>query len=91
MAVQNPISKSPREGSQKQGVARSKLRDIIVMGGSAGAIEVIAQILSGLPADISAAIFVVVHIGPDAPNYLGRKNTFVVLVGILRGGLSAAR
>src|SRR6476469_4076380 len=36
-------------------------RDIVVMGGSAGSIEVMADILSGLPPDFPGSIFVVVH------------------------------
>jgi two-component system chemotaxis response regulator CheB len=48
----------------------SGFRDIIVIGGSAGAIEVIGQILTDLPADLGAAVFVVVHTGHDSPNYL---------------------
>ena len=45
-------------------------RDIIVIGGSAGGIEVIKEIVSGLPADLPAAVFVVVHISPSSPSVL---------------------
>jgi two-component system chemotaxis response regulator CheB len=38
-------------------------RDIIVIGGSAGALEALRALLSNLPADLPAAIFVVVHVG----------------------------
>ncbi|MBB4381752.1 two-component system chemotaxis response regulator CheB [Bradyrhizobium sp. CIR48] len=37
-------------------------RDIIVIGGSAGATQPLKQILSRLPADLPAAIFIVLHI-----------------------------
>ncbi|QOG23791.1 MULTISPECIES: chemotaxis protein CheB [Bradyrhizobium] len=37
-------------------------RDIIVIGGSAGATQPLKQILGGLPADLPAAVFVVLHI-----------------------------
>lgn len=37
-------------------------RDIIVIGGSAGATAPLKQILGGLPADLAAAVFVVLHI-----------------------------
>ncbi|MFB6419808.1 MULTISPECIES: chemotaxis protein CheB [Bradyrhizobium] len=37
-------------------------RDIIVIGGSAGATQPLKQILSRLPADLPAAVFVVLHI-----------------------------
>lgn len=37
-------------------------RDIIVIGGSAGATQPLKQILGGLPADLPAAVFIVLHI-----------------------------
>src|SRR6185437_3537496 len=37
-------------------------RDIIVIGGSSGASVPLKEVLSGLPADVPAAIFVVLHI-----------------------------
>src|SRR5262245_31980524 len=37
-------------------------RDIIVIGGSAGATAPLKQILGRLPADLPAAIFIVLHI-----------------------------
>jgi two-component system chemotaxis response regulator CheB len=37
-------------------------RDIVVIGGSSGASAPLKEILSGLPADVPAAIFVVLHI-----------------------------
>jgi len=49
--------------------ARAK-RDIIVIGGSAGAIEGVAQILRSLPANLPAAIFVVIHVSPSGPSLL---------------------
>lgn len=36
-------------------------RDIIVIGGSAGAVEALTELMSALPADLDAAIFVTVH------------------------------
>lgn len=45
-------------------------RDIIVIGGSAGAIEVLRRIFAALPGDLPAAVFVVVHIPPEAPSLL---------------------
>jgi len=47
-------------------------RDIIVMGGSAGAVEGMAQIVAGLPADLPAAVFVVVHFPPYSTSVLPR-------------------
>jgi len=43
----------------------SQGRDIIVVGGSAGASTVVRELLASLPADLPAAIFVVLH-GVDA-------------------------
>ncbi len=40
--------------------------DIIVVGGSAGAIEAACDILGKLPADLPASVFVVQHIGSDS-------------------------
>jgi two-component system chemotaxis response regulator CheB len=37
-------------------------RDVIVIGGSAGATAPLKQILGGLPADLPAAVFIVLHI-----------------------------
>jgi two-component system chemotaxis response regulator CheB len=45
-------------------------RDIIVIGGSAGAIEALKIILRGLPASLDAAIFVVIHLSPEATSNL---------------------
>jgi two-component system chemotaxis response regulator CheB len=45
-------------------------RDIVVIGGSAGGIDALIRFLPGLPPDLPAAIFVVVHTGPESPGYL---------------------
>lgn len=45
-------------------------RDIIVIGGSAGAIDVLRGLLAGLPPDLPAAIFVVIHRTAQEPNLL---------------------
>lgn len=47
-------------------------RDIIVVGGSAGAVEATRALAAALPADLPAAVFVVVHRGPQEPQLLGR-------------------
>src|SRR4051794_28086935 len=44
--------------------------DIIVIGGSAGALEGVLAIARGLPDDFPAALFVVIHSAPTSPNYL---------------------
>ena len=44
--------------------------DIVVMGASAGGLEVVAQIVEKLPATLPAALFVVIHTGPNTPGVL---------------------
>ena len=56
-------------------------RDIIVIGASAGGVEALKQLASGLPRDLPAAVFVVVHIAPSAPMLLP---TIINRVGTLR-------
>jgi two-component system chemotaxis response regulator CheB len=46
--------------------------DIIVMGASAGGIGAVTDLIQGLPADLPAAVFVVVHVPPHAPSSLPR-------------------
>ncbi len=45
-------------------------RNIIVCGGSAGALPAFRAILSALPRDIPASVFVVQHVSPDHPTML---------------------
>lgn len=47
-------------------------RDIIVIGGSAGSIEALQTIITSLPADFPASIFVVVHMPADYPSILAK-------------------
>jgi two-component system chemotaxis response regulator CheB len=47
-------------------------RDIVVIGASAGGVEALRELVSGLPADFPATIFVVVHIPTDSPSMLPR-------------------
>lgn len=44
--------------------------DIIVIGGSAGGVEALIALVRGLPADLPAAVFVVVHIPANSPSML---------------------
>ena len=45
-------------------------RDIIVIGGSAGALDALQIILSKLPHDLAAAIFIVLHVSPTRESLL---------------------
>ena len=45
-------------------------RDIITIGGSAGSLEALKTIVRGLPQDLPAAVFVVIHLSPRGRNYL---------------------
>ena len=44
--------------------------DIIVIGASAGGVEALTQLVAGLPADLPAAVFIVLHIPPDSRSRL---------------------
>lgn len=55
-------------------------RDIITIGGSAGSVEALKAIAAQLPADLPAAVFIVIHTSP-------RGRTFLPLV--LKGRLPA--
>lgn len=45
-------------------------RDIVVIGGSAGAIDVLMRLTARLPGDLPASVFVVVHFPQDAESVL---------------------
>ena len=45
-------------------------RDIVVVGASAGGVEAISRLVSGLPADFPAALFVTVHIPASTTSVL---------------------
>lgn len=44
--------------------------DIIVIGGSAGGVEALKELVSGLPPDLPAAVFAVLHVAPYVPSAL---------------------
>ncbi len=45
-------------------------RDTIVIGASMGGIDALQRLVSELPADLAAAVFVVQHVSADAPAVL---------------------
>jgi two-component system, chemotaxis family, protein-glutamate methylesterase/glutaminase len=45
-------------------------QDIIVAGGSAGAVEALRTLVEGLPPDLDAAVLAVIHISPHGPGRL---------------------
>ena len=45
-------------------------RDVVVIGGSAGSLEVFIELLGGLPADLPASVFIVQHVGSRSPGML---------------------
>jgi two-component system chemotaxis response regulator CheB len=48
-------------------------RDIVVVGASAGGIAAISRFVSGLPADLGAAVLIVLHMSPEFPRVLAQR------------------
>jgi two-component system chemotaxis response regulator CheB len=57
-------------------------KDIVVIGASVGGIEALRALVAGLPPDLPASIFVVLHTSPQAPGMLAEILDYA-------GGLSA--
>lgn len=47
-------------------------RDLVVIGASAGGVEALSQVVRDLPADLAAAVCIVLHIAPGSPSMLAQ-------------------
>jgi two-component system chemotaxis response regulator CheB len=46
------------------------VRDLVVIGASAGGVETLTRIVAGLPSNLAASVCIVVHIAPSSPSAL---------------------
>src|SRR4051812_22292295 len=74
----NPLTeRSKTIGGPGMADGASAPRALVVIGGSAGGIEALRELVAGLPADLPATVLVVVHIPPSGtsalPVILGRR------------------
>jgi two-component system, chemotaxis family, protein-glutamate methylesterase/glutaminase len=51
---------------------RDRPRDVVALVGSAGAISAMANVLGALPADLDAAVVVLLHLMPEHPSLLAQ-------------------
>jgi two-component system, chemotaxis family, protein-glutamate methylesterase/glutaminase len=55
--------------SETEGPAEG-LRDIIVIGASAGGLQLLRKLAAAFPPNLNASVFVVLHTAPDGPGYV---------------------
>ncbi len=71
------------------------LKDIIVIGASAGGFEALKKLVGGLPKDLAAAVFVVWHLPANAhgvlPSVLGKEGTLPAAHGVDGEEISTGR
>ncbi len=64
------------EGQQKQQhttgtpAAGTRFRDMVAVGASAGGVQALRELVRGLPADLPAALMIVLHMSPEGPGAL---------------------
>src|SRR3954469_14062272 len=70
-------------------------RDIVVIGASAGGVEALSRLVSQLPADLPASVFVTIHFPPQGisvlPRILARAGPLPVLHAEDRGKIQRGR
>src|SRR4051794_41693172 len=68
---------------------------IFVIGGSAGGLEALTTVLSGLPSSLNASLFVVLHTGPQGggalPHILNRSTGLKVEMAVNGAAIQPAR
>ena len=61
---------SPEDPGRQKPAMDQQPGNIIVIAASAGGVQALRRLVSQFPADLDAAVFVVVHIGPNRPSLL---------------------
>ncbi|MGN6167822.1 MAG: chemotaxis protein CheB [Solirubrobacteraceae bacterium] len=59
-------------GESAADTERHPRRELVVIGASAGGVETLKDVVAGLPADLPAAVCVVLHIAPSSPSALAQ-------------------
>jgi two-component system chemotaxis response regulator CheB len=62
----------PHEDSLPSAIANEQTHDVVVVGASAGGVEALMTFVAGLPANLEAALFVVLHMPAKVPSSLHR-------------------